>query len=165
MAVYITTLPEGKDFGINLDSLKDFAERLLKAIGREDLELSIVLTDDENIRNLNRDWRGKDRPTDVLSFPQDFPEREFSPNLTPEGELNRALEGCKNCRLLGDIVISVETARRQAEEYGWPLEDELKRLVIHGFVHLLGFDHEKSPFDEERFREIENLLMEKAKHS
>ena len=160
MAVHITTLPEGKDFGIDLRVFKKFAEDLLEAINRENLELSLVFTDDEHIRQLNRDWRGKDKPTDVLSFPQDFPDRAFSEYLiTPEAQLMIALRECKNCKLLGDIVISVDTARRQAKEYGVPLEEEIKRLIVHGLVHLLGFDHERSEWEEEKFRHVEELLI------
>ncbi len=143
--------------------LREFALKLLSAIGREDLELSILLVDDETIRDLNRQWRNKDKPTDVLSFPQDFPPREFSPSLTPEEELKKALKGCKNCKLLGDVVISVETAQRQAKVLGWSLEEELKRLLLHGLVHLLGFDHETSRQAEEKFRRIEEFLMKKTK--
>ncbi|RTZ60581.1 MAG: rRNA maturation RNase YbeY [Gammaproteobacteria bacterium] len=144
--------------------LREFALKLLSAVGRRDLELSILLVDDETIRDLNRRWRNKDKPTDVLSFPQDFPPREFSTSLTPEEELKKALEGCKDCKLLGDIVISVETARRQAKALGWSLEEELKRLLLHGFVHLLGFDHETSLQAEEKFRRLEGFLMEKTKN-
>lgn len=158
MPVYVATLPEGKKFDIDLKGFKKFAEDLLRALSGEDLELSLVFTDDEHIRQLNREWRGKDKPTDVLSFPQDFPERAFS-EKPPQEELKKALEGCKNCRLLGDIVISVDTAKRQAEEYGMPLEEEIKRLIVHGLVHLLGFDHERSRRDEERFRLAEKLLL------
>ncbi len=165
MPVYVSTLPQDKNFEINLEELKKFAKKLLEAVGRKDLELSLVFTDDETIKALNREWRQKDKPTDVLSFPQDFPDRSFRRDSnTPEEDLKGALEQCKNCRVLGDIVISVDTARRQAEDFGWSLEDELKRLILHGFVHLLGFDHEKSSFDEERFRRLEELLLDRIGH-
>jgi probable rRNA maturation factor len=162
MPVYISTLPEGKNFDINPKEFEDFANKLLKAIGRKDLELSLVFTDNETIRKLNREWRNKDKPTDVLSFPQDFPERDFSENFNPEREINEVLENCKNCRVLGDIVISVDRAREQAEKYGWTTRDEIKRLVLHGFVHLLGFDHEKSEREEKLFKELEKYLAEKV---
>ena len=64
---------------------------------------------------------------------------------------------------MGDIVISVDTARRQARELGWTTEEELKRLLLHGLVHLLGFDHETSPEAEEKFRKLEEFLLEKVK--
>ncbi len=82
-------------------------------------ELSVLLTDNARIQELNRDYRGLDKPTDVLSFSQD-------------GE-----DG-----LLGDIVISVETAKSQADSATWPLESELALLGVHGFLHLVGHDDE-----------------------
>ena len=82
-------------------------------------ELSIALVSDREMRALNRRWRGKDRPTDVLSFPL----------LEPDS--------------LGDVVISIDTARRQAREGGWPLATELRRLLAHGILHCRGYDHEQ----------------------
>jgi probable rRNA maturation factor len=166
MSVFISFLPETLEekFDFDLQRVKSFAENLLKVLNLENAELSLVFTDDKNIRKLNREWRNKDKPTDVLSFPQDFPPKDFNENFTPEGELKRALEDCKNCHLLGDIVISLETAQRQAEEYGWSLEEELERLILHGLVHLLGFDHETSEYAEEKFKQIEELILERLKN-
>jgi probable rRNA maturation factor len=84
-------------------------------------ELSVVLCDDAFIRVLNRDWRAKDRPTNVLSFPAD--------------PASRALT-------LGDIVIAYETTVREAEAEAKPFRDHLSHLIVHGVLHLLGFDHE-----------------------
>lgn len=162
MGVHISVDPEGVEKELDLEEVRRFTEDLLRALGREDLELSVLLTDDERIRELNKRWRGKDRPTDVLSFQQDFPEREFDEKLSPEEELERVLKGCEDCNLLGDIVISVDTAKRQAQELGWSLPREIKRLLVHGVVHLLGFDHETSPEDNRKFREIEKLLMKRV---
>ncbi|MBV8074056.1 MAG: rRNA maturation RNase YbeY [Candidatus Eremiobacteraeota bacterium] len=111
--------------GLKLRALRSSAQRLLDAAGRPGATLSLSLVDDAAIRELNRRFRGKDRPTDVLSFPMD------------------------DERLLGDVVISVETARRQAEAYDAPLEREIERLLIHGILHLLGHDHHRR---EERLR-------------
>jgi probable rRNA maturation factor len=91
------------------------AARALKASG----EVALVLTGDRAVRALNARYRGKDKPTDVLSFPG------------PGGEVG-----------LGDIVISVETAARNAREYGRTLPQELDILALHGFLHVLGYDHE-----------------------
>lgn len=88
-------------------------------------ELSILLTDDEEMHQLNKEYRGIDRPTDVLSFSQMEGEEFVS-----EGDLIQ----------LGDIVISVETAQRQADARGKSLEQELELLVAHGVLHLLGYD-------------------------
>lgn len=101
------------------------AEAILEAVGEERAELSVLLTDDARIRELNREHRGKDEATDVLSFPQ--VEDEFLLSGAP--------------RILGDVVISMETAARQAESIGHSLAAEVRRLLIHGVLHLLGHDH------------------------
>ncbi len=93
---------------------------MLAGVGEEEASLSLRIVSDRTMRALNRKYRGKDKATDVLSFP--MRERE----------------------LLGDIVISVDTAKRQAKAYDAPLERELERLLIHGILHLLGHDHEKA---------------------
>jgi probable rRNA maturation factor len=95
-------------------------------------ELAIVLTDDSAIRTLNRDWRGKDQPTNVLSFPV----RNDLPAARPEGR--RAAR----VRLLGDIVIAYETVAREALAEQRPFRNHLAHLAVHGFLHLLGHDHE-----------------------
>lgn len=92
-------------------------------------EVSVVLADDPYIRELNRDYRGKDRATDVLSF------------ALNEGDEPDIIDGPEEL-LLGDIIISLETAERQAGEFGHSLERELAYLTVHGMLHLLGFDHE-----------------------
>ncbi len=84
----------------------------------------MLICRDETIRALNRRFRHKDRPTDVLSFPDGAP--------TPDGGV-----------YLGDVAISMETARRQAEARGWPVERELSVLLLHALLHLRGFDHER----------------------
>ncbi|WP_422444150.1 rRNA maturation RNase YbeY [Thermoanaerobacterium sp. DL9XJH110] len=97
----------------------------------EDVEVSLALVDDEYIQQLNKTYRSKDAPTDVLSFAmgEKVAGEEF--DGVPEAE-----------RLLGDIVISVERAKRQAEEFGHSFERELAYLAVHGTLHLLGYDHE-----------------------
>jgi probable rRNA maturation factor len=91
-------------------------------------ELSIVLCDDAFIQDLNAKWRGQDKPTNVLSFPADF--QETAPAL-------------------GDIIIAYETVAREAAEDGKSLRDHLTHMIVHGFFHLLGFDHEDSQEAEE----------------
>jgi probable rRNA maturation factor len=95
----------------------------------EHAEVSVVFADDEYIQELNRQYRGKDTPTDVLSFALD------------EGEEPGVVGGPEET-LLGDIVISLETATRQAEDFGHSLERELAYLTVHGMLHLVGYDHE-----------------------
>jgi probable rRNA maturation factor len=117
--------------------LTDLAGRILSDSGKGDAELSILITGDEEIRSLNRNYRALDRSTDVLSFSQ----------VEGEGPVS-------DRQLLGDVVISWETARRQASELGHPLPEELQRLLIHGVLHLLGFDHE---IDEEAARTMREM--------
>jgi probable rRNA maturation factor len=103
---------------------------LLVAAGEPGASLSLSFVGDAAIRRLNREHRGKDRATDVLSFPL------FEPGAGHDGGLDEPE------RLLGDIVISVDAAARQAAGYGAPLAAEIERLLIHGILHLLGHDHE-----------------------
>jgi len=120
--------------------LAESGRRLLAALGRREAELSILLVSDRVIRRLNRDWRGRDRATDVLSFAQ-----HEGPAVAP-------------ATLLGDVVISVPTAKRQAKERGETLRGASERLLIHGMLHLLGYDHERSATEARRMRRREHLL-------
>ena len=114
--------------GVDGRALVATAKRLLAAAGERRSSLSLTLVDDAAIRALNREHRGKDKATDVLSF--SLVEGNGIPH---KGE-----------RLLGDVVISVDTAKRQAAEYDATLQDELYRLLIHGILHVLGHDHERA---------------------
>lgn len=127
----------------HLADLEAVAAQVLRAFGLEDAELSVVLCDDAFIHPLNRDWRGKDKPTDVLSFAQ------------REGE-----EADPDDPVLGDVVISLETAARQAEERGHALGHELRVLLVHGMCHLLGYDHEEDEEAEEMEALERDLLSE-----
>ena len=104
-----------------------------------DAELAIMLTDDAGIRTLNANWRGIDKPTNVLSFPA------LQPTGTPSaGDAPR---------MLGDIAIAYETTRSEADDEQKPFEHHLTHLTIHGFLHLIGYDHET----DEEAGEMENL--------
>ncbi len=127
--------------GLRSKYLSELAHKILNALDLEKVELSILLTSDEEIRELNRLYRNKDKPTDVLSFP-----------------VGEEVDGWK---ILGDVVISAHTAKAQAEEFGVSLEEEIKRLLIHGIVHLLGYDHEFGGEEEERFKAIEDYVQSK----
>ncbi len=109
------------------DIVTKVVNKTLELHAKADNEVSVSLVDDEYIHRLNRHYRGVDRPTDVLSFA--FDEGEEIPDI--EGEDH----------LLGDIIISIDTAKRQAEEYGHTFERELAFLAVHGTLHLLGYDH------------------------
>ncbi len=104
--------------------------QVLEKLEETDYELSLLLTDDAEIRALNKAYRDLDKATDVLSFPQD------------EDAVNE-----NGNTLLGDVAISVETAARQAEEHHLSFNEELILLAIHGILHLLGYEHERSPQD------------------
>jgi probable rRNA maturation factor len=95
-----------------------FAERALEVIGNSGSSATIAFVSDKNIQKLNREFRRVDKATDVLSFPADEPDN------------------------LGDVAISVETAAKQAEENGLSFDDEIAQLILHGLLHLSGYDHE-----------------------
>ncbi len=112
----------------------------------------MLLTDDSHIHVLNKEWRKKDKATDVLSFPQYTVEELRG--------LPERLDSLANAKWsLGDIIISIETAQRQADSLGTSLEDEVARLFIHGIVHLFGYDHEISEKEARRMRRIERILL------
>jgi len=143
-----------------MENVKDPGEQICDAImnavrfaveneGIMDAELSVAIADDATIRQLNLEFREKDSATDVLSFPandvvkplKEMIEEGFEPELGEGG-----------APFLGDIVISTDTAARQAEEYGNTLQEEMCFLAVHGTLHLLGYDH-IDPADEEIMRE------------
>lgn len=107
----------------------------LKGLGYNDCEVSVLLTDDEGIRELNRKYRGKDKPTDVLSFPLNDP------------------------YMLGDVVISVEMARSQALSYGVGEAEEMARLLTHGILHLIGYEHVNGGRQARKMTDRETELM------
>lgn len=122
--------------------------RLLIHLGLENAEVSCLLCDDSFIKELNRTYRGKDRPTDVLSFSMN------------EGEL---VSG--NRDLLGDIIISVETAIRQGKDLGRTPLEEVTSLLVHGLLHLLGYDHIRRADENEmqkKAAELESLFPGKT---
>jgi probable rRNA maturation factor len=110
--------------------------KVLTSLDCNEHEISILFIGDQRIRDLNQQFRDIDRPTDVLSFPQ-----------ISEDELE-----APGALVLGDVAISLETARCQSEEHGLSFEEELTLLLIHGILHLLGYDHEVSDQEEERMR-------------
>ena len=113
-------------------SLRKAAQRLLREEGPARAEVSVLLTDDATVHEMNRAYRGYDRPTDVLSFAL----QEQIPDAPPMP----ALPG--QPVLLGDVIISIDTAERQANALGITLESELALLTVHGILHLLGYEDE-----------------------
>jgi probable rRNA maturation factor len=127
MSVMISGPPEAvRGSRVDIGLLRRRALGILRAIGESRSELSIALVDDATIAELNREWRDKPRPTDVLSF------------SLVEGDFADHRGG-----LLGDVVISVETAAAQAAARHRGLDDEVARLLVHGVLHLVGHDHEE----------------------
>jgi probable rRNA maturation factor len=107
-------------------------------------ELAIMLTDDSGIRTLNSNWRGIDKPTNVLSFPALQPSGPSSPDDPP--------------RMLGDIAIAYQTMRQEADDERKPFDHHLSHLAIHGFLHLIGYDHEKDE-DAEVMESLEREIL------
>ena len=132
--IYVANQTRARRLGTR--ALSRDLERRLEAIGERGSSVSLTFVDDEAMRALNREHRGKDAPTDVLSFPLYEPEAfERSGATRP-----RVRDGASE-RMLGDIVVSVDTARRQAAAYDAKLIDEIRRLLIHSVLHLAGHDH------------------------
>jgi probable rRNA maturation factor len=134
--IYVDNHTRGS--GLDTREVVRVLERLLAEIGEEGSSVSLTFVRDPAMRELNREHRGKDAPTDVLSFPLHPPEafdrsgrtRPLEPDEDDETE-----------RMLGDIVVSIDTAQRQADDYDAPLEREVQRLLIHSVLHLAGHDH------------------------
>ena len=108
-----------------------------------DAELAVMLTDDAGIQTLNRNWRGQDKPTNVLSFPALQP-TAGAPADAP--------------RMLGDIAVAYETTRKEADEEEKPFDHHLSHLAVHGFLHLIGYDHEKDD-DAEAMEGLEREIL------
>jgi len=125
-------------------SIRKRLSALLTSIGLHGVELSVLFIAEHAMRTLNRTWRGKDKTTDVLSF--SMREGKF-PHIQPE--------------MLGDIVICVPVASQQASERGHSLAREIDRLLIHGLVHLLGYDHERGSQEARRMERKEQQLLKK----
>lgn len=115
-------------------------------MGNQDKEISIVFVDDKKIKEINSKYLNRDYPTNVISFPM------------REGAFSEI-----NPYLLGDIVISVETAIRDAQEASISPYDEILFLLIHGFLHLIGYDHEKDPLKAKEMEAKEKELFDKIK--
>lgn len=116
----------------------------------EDAQIFIMITSDEDIHQLNKEHRNVDAPTDVLSFPANDLDKPLAEKMA-EG-FEPEFDECENVIVLGDIVISADTAARQAEEYGNTLIEEMRFLAVHGALHLLGYDH---------IEEADEMLMRK----
>jgi probable rRNA maturation factor len=126
----VATAAETVDSGLNAD------------LG--EAELAVMLTDDSGIRTLNNNWRGIDKPTNVLSFPALPPTGGGGPDDAP--------------RMLGDIAIAYQTTRAEADDEQKPFDHHLSHLAVHGFLHLIGYDHEKDD-DAEAMEALETEIL------
>ena len=129
---------------VSVRKIQGAARSILKYLDRDQSELSLVLVDNREIQDLNHRYRNKNEPTDVLSFPPG--------DGLPDGIC-----------LLGDVVISIEQAEKQATKRRKTLEDEVESLLIHGILHLLGYDHERSQAEARIMRGMERKIREGIK--
>ncbi len=124
-----------------------FLTKAVQSLSAEDWEVSVTLTDDETIRGLNRQWRGKDEATDVLSFESDPEDDPSSPSRPPRGR------GC-----YGDLVISMDMIRVNGAYFGVEPQEELQRVSVHGLMHLMGWDHATNEASEPMLLRQEAVL-------
>ncbi len=141
--------------GVSSAVLRRRAMKMLEHLGLEGIELSVALVNDAAIHELNRTYRHKDKPTDVLSFPLHERPAGWKPKGVRGVDIGAGFpfEGP-----IGDVILSIDTARKQADEADRPLLDELTMLLAHGLLHLLGYDHRTDAEDREmtaRTRELE----------
>lgn len=127
---------------VEIDGLKSLLDFAIKHESLDNLVFNVIIVDNEYIRNLNKEYRNIDRETDVISFAlEDYKDIDYD-----------------DYRLLGDIYISIDKARGQAIEYGHSLKRELSFLTIHGFLHLLGYDHMNIDDEKIMFKKQDEIL-------
>lgn len=152
----MSVLIDNRQNKVEVDSaMESLVEKVVQKTLEEevqgDYEVSVSFVDNEEIRQLNKQYRDKDSATDVLSFPL----MEFEDT---EEDYENEEEYVQEDKLLGDIVVSLEKAQEQSEEYGHSLERELAFLIAHGTLHLLGMDHEDEDGEKEMIAEQERIL-------
>ena len=142
MSFEISVSRHGADLPVGLETLREIAKRAFSHTRLPEGDISLLVCDDEKISSLNRHYRGKTGPTDVLSF--SMREGETSPGSSE----------------LGDIVISVPTTEKQAGLYSNTIQEEFIFLFTHGLLHLLGFDHENGESEAHMMRTAQNIISE-----
>src|SRR5450631_3097388 len=138
----IATAAETVNAGPSASPDTSLNKRLITNLG--EAELAVMLTDDAGIRTLNNNWRGVDKPTNVLSFPALQPTGRGGPDDAPP--------------MLGDIAIAYETTRKEADDEQKPFDHHLSHLAVHGFLHLIGYDHENDD-DAEAMETLEQEIL------
>ncbi len=131
-----------------LEFVRNILEHAAKEEGLGESEVSVTFVTNEMIRDINREYRGKDQPTDVISFA-----------MEELGEGETAIIGSQEPRMLGDIIISLDRTKEQAADYGHSFERELGFLAVHGFLHLLGYDHMTEEDEKKMFSRQEEILI------
>ena len=137
---------DNPDINIDCIDLEIIIEKIMNHLDCQNTEVSILLTKDKDIRLLNKKFRSIDQPTDVLSFPQN---QDEDPPIPGE-------------KILGDVAVSLDTAKIQANEHGLILKEEIVLLLIHGILHLLGYDHEASEQEDQKMRSKTRELFKLA---
>ena len=143
-AVPVSVVARRRAPGVRIAAVRSDGQRLLVVLDEAPAELTVSLVDDAEIQHLNREYRGKDRPTDVLAFAMREGTRVGGDQV-----------------ILGDVVISLDTAARQARRRNVPTDAEVRTLLIHGVLHLLGYDHERSAAEARRMRAMERQLRQR----
>ncbi|MCD6262693.1 MAG: rRNA maturation RNase YbeY [Deltaproteobacteria bacterium] len=149
MEIQITFEKKSQEIDKNLVTKK--MERALEDLGYHDKELSILFTDDDRITELNIRYLNRKGPTNVLAFPMITSSDNEDSGLFPIETLSSSM--------LGDIVISLDTALKEARDLGESLQDTVDRLLVHGLLHLVGYDHEQSSEEEARMNKEEKRLL------
>lgn len=134
-------------YEISLDRIHKKATVILNALNSPDGELSVLIVDDAQIASLNKKFLDREGPTNVIAFP-----------------MGEGLFSHVNPQLLGDVVISIETASREAESAGIDLEKRMTQLLVHGILHLFGYDHEKNKQDALRMNAKSKALLKSTEH-
>lgn len=141
--------PKGHDWADLAERAHQATEEVEPALGNPRLSASVLFTVDEEVHKLNREWRAKDRPTNVLSFPM-MP-RDQLVELAPHG----------GPEMLGDLALAFETCEREARDKGVSLQDHAAHLLVHGLLHLAGHDHEPSDAAAEAMERLEIAALAK----
>ena len=131
---------------IDKDFLKELAKKILKEENKKEAELNIILVGQGRIKKLNKKYRGKNKITDVLSFPSRENKKEF---IVPLEEKKK----------LGEVVICLRRVRKNAKRYNSDFRKELTRVLIHGILHLLGYEHEKSEIEAKKMKKKEEYYL------
>lgn len=155
-----------KKIRLNQNQIKRDSEKILKLLKLHTAELSLLFVNDSRMKILNSRFRSVNRATDVLSFPQ-IQKRMRVTGCRIQNKKNSAscIPNKKSSAdfVLGDVVISLQTAEKQAACGGRSLQDEIRWLLVHGVLHLAGYDHEKSKYAERKMRKKEQEILKKLK--